>query len=373
MQVLVINCGSSSIKFQVIQTETETALRQGLIERIGIDLSWEGAMDTLMRQLDGVSIEAIGHRVVHGGQTFLNSTQIDDTVISAIEACSPLAPLHNPKNLQGIAGARKAFPGLPQVAVFDTAFHSRMPEHSYRYALPTALADELKIRRYGFHGTSHHYVALKLAEHLQRPLAELKLVSLHLGNGASVCAIEGGYSVDTSMGLTPLEGLIMGTRSGDLDAGAVLRLQQAGSLTLEQVDQVLNRESGLLGLSELSADVRELEQAADAGHPGAKRAIDAFVHRARKYLGAYLAVLKGADAVIFTGGIGENSSRMREKILKGFTYAGLVMDNNANNSGRPSSEAPIKRLTQENSLLQAYSIQTNEELMIARETEALVQ
>lgn len=368
MSVLVVNSGSSSIKYQVLEPDSGAVLRSGLIERIGIDTSWDQAFEILLKDLDGLIPDAIGHRVVHGGETFRSAALIDEPVLNAIKACSPLAPLHNPKNLAGIEAARKAFPDTPQVAVFDTAFHATLPAASHAYAIPTSIAREYQVRRYGFHGTSHHYVALKAAEYLGRPLNELRLISLHLGNGASACAIEYGHSLDTSMGMTPLEGLVMGTRSGDIDAGAVLHLLKNSNMGADEVDQMLNKQSGLLGLSELSSDLRELEEAAGQGHAGARQAIAAFVHRARKYLGAYMAVLGGVDAIILTGGIGENSAPMRQRILQRLNFAGLLLDETANQDARPSHEVPVARLHMPNSRVKALAIKTNEELMIAKQT-----
>jgi acetate kinase len=373
MNVLVINCGSSSIKYQVVDTQHETDLVSGNIDRIGIDIDYDEAMRRLLADVAPFRLDAVGHRVVHGGDRFRNSVKIDDDVIQSISDCCKLAPLHNPRNLDGILATRKAFPDLPQVAVFDTAFHATIPEAHYSYALPAELIHKHGIRRYGFHGTSHHYVALKAAEALGRPLNELQLISLHLGNGASACAIEFGHSVETSMGMTPLEGLVMGTRSGDLDPGALLFLMREEGLSLDATDTLLNKKSGLSGLSGLSPDLRELEKAAIDGHAGARLAISAFVHRVRKYLGAYLATLGGADAVILTGGIGENSASMRQRILQRMSYAGLLLDEHANNDLRLSASHPVEFISTANSRLQALVIRTNEELMIAKETRSVLE
>lgn len=372
MHILVINCGSSSIKYQVIDTDQETALLSGNIDRIGIDKDYELAMASLLKDVSPFTLDAIGHRVVHGGERFRRSVRIDDDVIRAINDCSRLAPLHNPRNLDGIRATRHAFPGLPQVAVFDTAFHMSLPEAHYSYALPSDLMRKHGVRRYGFHGTSHQYVAAKAAEALKRPITELRLITLHLGNGASACAVEFGHSIETSMGMTPTEGLIMGTRCGDIDPGALLYLMNAEGMSTQSADELLNKRSGLSGLSGLSPDVRELEKAASHGHEGARLALAAFVHRVRKYLGAYLATLGGADAIVLTGGIGENSISLRQRILEGFAFAGLQLDPEANRKIVPGTHFPATLISAPHSEMAALVIKTNEELKIAQETAALV-
>ncbi len=373
MLVLVINCGSSSIKYQVISTESEAVLENGLIENIGQDKSYAEALQEILTVAEAHPIEAVGHRVVHGGAHFTDAVELTDDVIRTIEACIPLAPLHNPANLAGIQAAQAAFPQLPHIAVFDTAFHARMPEPAWRYAIDQTIADKHAIRRYGFHGTSHAYVAMQAAQYLERPLDELRLVSLHLGNGASACAIEFGHSVETSMGMTPLEGLVMGTRSGDIDPGVLISLVQSGEYTAQELDTLLNKQSGLKGLSGISNDLREIESEAEAGNEQARLAIAIFVHRARKYIGAYAAVMGGLDAIIVTGGIGENSASMRQRLLQRFDFLGLKLDEQANADARPTKDAPVALVCKPISRVKALAIKTNEELMIARQAREVVQ
>lgn len=362
MNVLVINCGSSSVKYQVLNADTGEALRAGKIERV---TDHAAALDEVLAAVGDVAVGAVGHRVVHGGDAFHDACVIDDEVLAAIEACVPLAPLHNPANLAGIRGARARLAGVPQVAVFDTAFHARMPRRSRTYALDVGLAEELGIRRYGFHGTSHAYVAQRAAEHLGRPLDELRVVTCHLGNGASACAIEFGHSVDTSMGMTPLEGLVMGTRSGDLDPGVVLELARARGV--DEADRLLNRHSGLAGLSGRGNDLRDIEARAAEGDDRARLAIGVFAHRVRKYIGAYAAVMGGLDAVILTGGIGENSAQMRLRILQRLEFLGLRVDEDRNADAAVSHAAPVADVAAASSRVRALVVATNEELMIARE------
>lgn len=339
MNILVVNCGSSSLKYQVIDPSREDPLAAAKIERLGeAGKDHAAAIDEALAAVDRFEIDAVGHRVVHGGTRFHDACLVDDEVERAIEACVPLAPLHNPANLAGIRAARSALPDVPHVAVFDTALHSRLPRRARTYAIAPELADELGIRRYGFHGTSHAYVAGQAAKFLGRPLEELRLVSLHLGNGASACALELGHSVETSMGMTPLEGLVMGTRSGDLDPGAVLALVRRHGV--DEVERVLNRESGLAGLSGHGNDLRDIEAAAAAGEDRARLAIAAFAHRARKYVGAYAAVMGGLDAVILTGGIGQNSATMRRRILQRLAFLGLGLDDDKNDDARPDAANP---------------------------------
>jgi acetate kinase len=318
MKILVLNAGSSSLKYKLFEMEPFDVLIEGMVEEIvpgGYPDAIAQMEDALRAQgLESLSeLDAIGHRVVHGGESFIESVVIDDTVVEAIEALIPLAPLHNPANLEGIRTARAQAPGVPQVAVFDTAFHQSMPETAYRYALPDKLY-EAGIRRYGFHGTSHGYVARKAAEELGMAPHDANLITLHLGNGASACAIRGGQSVDTSMGMTPLEGLVMGTRSGDLDPAILFYLAREKGYTLEELDQLLNHESGLKGLCH-EQDMRRIHARIGEGDPEAGMALEIFVYRIRKYIGAYVAVLGRVDALVFTGGIGENDAVVREKIL----------------------------------------------------------
>jgi len=370
VRILVINSGSSSIKYQVVDTGSGEVLLKGTAERVNtLPGGHAEALVGILKEAASHDLEAVGHRVVHGGRSFTDSARIDASVEAAIEACIPLAPLHNPANLAGIRAAREALPDLPQVAVFDTAFHARMPRRARSYALPQALAEEHGIARYGFHGSSHSCVAERAATHLGRPLKELRLISCHLGNGASVCAIEYGTSVETSMGMTPLEGLAMGTRSGDLDPGAVLKL--CSVLGIEETDTLLNRKSGIAGVSGLSNDMRDLEAKAAEGHEGARLAIKIFAHRVRKYIGAYAAVMGGVDAVILTGGIGQNSASMRQRILQRLEFLGLQFEIFSNNDAKPSEATPVVDISAPHSGARSLVVATNEELTIARETARL--
>lgn len=368
MNVLVINCGSSSVKYEVVDPDAPQPLHSGTIERVGEELSHAEAIARVLVEAKAFSLQAVGHRVVHGGDRFRDAVLIDDAVINAIEDWSPIAPLHNPPNLAGIRAARAALPDLPQVAVFDTAFHHTLPRRAYTYAIDQALADKHRLRRFGFHGTSHAYVAAQAAQSLGRPLSELRLVSLHLGNGASACAIEFGHSTETSMGMTPLEGLVMGTRPGDLDAGVVLALQREAGLSLEEVDRMLNRGSGLKALSGLSNDLREIEARAAEGDERARLAIAVFAHRARKYIGAYAAAMGGIDGVILTGGIGENSVSMRQRICQRLDFLGLVMDEDLNADARVSDQRPVADISRANARVRTLVVRTNEGRMIAQQT-----
>lgn len=372
MQILVINCGSSSLKYQVIDSVSGASATRGLIERIGTERSHAEALGEVMTVIADFQIDGIGHRVVHGGERFRQAHPIDDGVIAALTALEPLAPLHNPANIAGIHAAREAFPDLPQVAVFDTAFHATMPRRAATYAIERELAAKLNLRRYGFHGPSHKYVAGLAANHLGADPGELRLITCHLGNGASVCAIEFGQSVETSMGMTPLEGLVMGTRAGDLDPAIVLELQRSGGFSVDEVDRLLNEQSGLKGLSGIGADMRDLETQAAAGHDGARLAIAVFCHRVKKYIGAYAATLGGVDAIIMTGGIGENSSSIRRRILQRLEFLGLHLDEDRNLDARPGVEHPVAPLHDDRSRVKAFAIATNEELMIARETASIL-
>jgi acetate kinase len=401
MNVLVLNCGSSSLRFQVIETDLERIekdadrrIASGRVERIGseslLDLVIEGrpserraealrdhraALDAVLRWLvspEGlggkpIEIHAIGHRVVHGGEHLTRSVLIDDDVMRGIEECIELAPLHNPANLKGIRAARDQFgEGLPQVAVFDTSFHTTMPETSYLYALPYWLYVRHKVRRYGFHGTSHRYVAYRYRKLTGKSREDTNLVTLHLGNGCSACAIRGGQSIDTSMGLTPLEGLVMGTRSGDLDPSILEYLTHREGMSLAEMDGLLNKQSGLVGVSGLTSDMRDLlEEERTNGDRRARLAIDLFCMRVRKYIGAYLARMNGADAIVFAGGIGENAAPVRERICADMDFLGIRLDAAKNARCVNGVEGEISA---EGSRVRVYVIPTNEELLIARDT-----
>ena len=395
-KVLVINCGSSSLKYQLIEMETETVVAKGLAERIGIDGSrlkhqpagkeaviqeapmpdHNKAVEMVLAALtdkehgviaDMSEISAVGHRVVHGGEKFASSVVITEDVIKTMEECSELAPLHNPANLIGINACMQLMPGTPMVAVFDTAFHQTMPEKAYLYGIPYKYYKEYQVRRYGFHGTSHRYVSERVAAILKKPAEELKVIVCHLGNGASVCAVNGGKSVDTSMGLTPLEGLIMGTRSGDLDPAILQYIMHKDNLDIDQMLNVLNKQSGVLGVSEVSSDFREIEDGCASGNEGAIRANNAFVYRVAKYIGAYAAAMNGVDAIAFTAGLGENNAKVRKEICSYLEFLGVKIDDAKNNTR--GQEAVI---TTEDSKVAALLVPTNEELMIARDTMALV-
>jgi len=371
MRVLVLNCGSSSVKWQLIDSGTAQVVKKGAVERLSGERAHEAALAEVLKAVDGDKVDAVGHRVVHGGDRFFDAALVDDAVEQQVEACIPLAPLHNPANLAGIRAARAALKGVPQVAVFDTAFHSRLPRRARTYALPTDVAEAKGLRRYGFHGTSHQYVAELAARHLRRPLKELKLVTLHLGNGASACAVELGHSTETSMGLTPLEGLVMGTRSGDLDPGVVLKLLRDG-MSVDEVDTLLNKKSGLAGLSGVGNDLRDIEERAAKGDDNCRLAIAVFAHRVRKYVGAYAAVMGGLDAVVFTAGIGENATSMRRRILQRLDFLGLTLDEDRNADAKVTREAPVAAIHDEQSLVKVLVVKTDEELSIARQTAAVV-
>lgn len=366
--VFVINSGSSSIKYQLVDLETETASVTGLIERIGEPGSpipdHEAGMRVVLEAIGTEhEIAAVGHRVVHGGSLFASATVITDDVEAAIDELSALAPLHNPANLLGIRAAQLALPHVPHVAVFDTAFHQTLPPAAYTYAIDAALAAEHGVRRYGFHGTSHKYVSEKAAAVLGRDLADLKMIVLHLGNGASACAIDGGRSVETSMGITPLEGLVMGTRSGDIDPAALIHLHRQGGLSFDELDVLLNRKSGLLGLTGM-ADMREVQDAAAAGDDIAEAALAVYRHRIRRYLGAYLVHLGGLDAIVFTAGVGENNVLLRRRVLAGLSFLGITVDEERN---AVVSKQP-RIISTDGSLVTVLVVPTNEELEIARQT-----
>ena len=395
--VLVINCGSSSLKFQLINAETEKVLAKGLCERIGIDgrLTYQPAggekeksdlampthteaiqfvIDALTNEKTGVvksldEIGAVGHRLVHGGEKFASSVVITDEVKKAVEECNDLAPLHNPANLIGVAACEKLMPGTPMVAVFDTAFHQTMPEKAYMYGLPYEYYEKYKVRRYGFHGTSHSFVSKRAAEVMGKSYDEVKTIVCHLGNGSSVSAVLNGKCVDTSMGLTPLEGLVMGTRSGDIDPAIMEFIAKKENLDIEGVMEVLNKKSGVFGISGgLSSDFRDLTDAMNAGDKKAKIAMDVFSYRVAKYIGSYAAAMNGVDDIVFTAGIGENDDYVREEVCKYLGYLGVDFDSEVN-KGLRGKEA---ELTKEGSKVKVFVIPTNEELAIARETLALV-
>ena len=397
MNVLVINCGSSSLKFQLINAETEKVLAKGLCERIGIDgrLTYQPAggekeksdlampthteaiqfvIDALTNEKTGVvksldEIGAVGHRLVHGGEKFASSVVITDEVKKAVEECNDLAPLHNPANLIGVAACEKLMPGTPMVAVFDTAFHQTMPEKAYMYGLPYEYYEKYKVRRYGFHGTSHSFVSKRAAEVMGKSYDEVKTIVCHLGNGSSVSAVLNGKCVDTSMGLTPLEGLVMGTRSGDIDPAIMEFIAKKENLDIEGVMEVLNKKSGVFGISGgLSSDFRDLTDAMNAGDKKAKIAMDVFSYRVAKYIGSYAAAMNGVDDIVFTAGIGENDDYVREEVCKYNGYHGVDFDSEVN-TGLRGKEA---ELTKEGSKVKVFVIPTNEELAIARETLALV-
>ena len=395
MKILVLNCGSSSLKYQLIDMTTEESLAKGLVERIGIDnsrivhetdksgkitmnedipnhqVAVELAIKALTSAEHGVignvsEIAAAGHRVVHGGENFSKAAIVNDEVKKAIAECSSLAPLHNPANLVGIK-ACEALLTVPHVVVFDTAFHQTMPEKAFMYALPYGLYEKYKVRRYGFHGTSHKFVSAQAAALLGKPLNELKLISCHLGNGASVCAIKNGECVDTSMGLTPLEGLIMGTRTGDMDPAAVTFVMDKEGLTPSGMDDLMNKSSGVLGISGVSSDFRDLEDARAKNDKRADLALQMYAYRVAKYIGAYTAAMNGVDAVIFTAGVGENGKDTRKEICEYLGYLGVAIDDEKN--GLRGKEIDISTADAKTRVL---VIPTNEELVIARETAALV-
>ena len=371
-RIFVVNSGSSSIKYQLIDGATEEAVTRGLIERIGepgSDVADHGAgMRRVLDTLGGRGgIVAVGHRVVHGGSLFDRATVITDEVEAQIAELSALAPLHNPANLLGIRAARLALPNVPHVAVFDTAFHQTLPPAAYTYAIDVTLAEKYGVRRYGFHGTSHKYVSEQAARFLGRPLGELKTIVLHLGNGASVAAIDGGVSVETSMGMTPLEGLVMGTRSGDIDPAALIHLHRQAGLDFDDLDTLLNRRSGLLGLTG-NGDMRDVQEAASRGDEVAEAALAVYRHRVRRYIGAYIAHLGGLDALVFTAGVGENNALLRRKVLAGLEFLGIEVDVDRNSLASKLARyispagAPVAVLV----------IPTNEELEIARQSLAAI-
>ncbi|MGB9596391.1 MAG: acetate/propionate family kinase [Candidatus Poribacteria bacterium] len=392
MKVLVINAGSSSVKYKLYLIEDEKLLAEGIIDRIGLSGSnlvhkpidkseveiqsyipnYETALSMMMAYLTDADygvikstdeISAIGHRVVHGGEKISSSVLITEEIENIIKECFDLAPLHNPPNLMGIQACKKLLPNINQVAVFDTAFHRTIPKYAYLYAIPYRLYEEYSIRRYGFHGTSHRFVAHSASEFLGQPLEKLKMITCHLGNGCSITAIKDGKSIDTSMGFTPLEGLIMGTRSGDIDPAIIFYFIERIGLSVQEVNSMLNRESGLLGLSGISRDMRDILKSAEEGNEKATTAINCFVYRIKKYIGAYSASMGGLDVLVFTAGIGENSSLIRSLTCKGLEYLGLYIDEEKNSNSQRK-----KAINADDSKVKVLVIPTDEELMIARDT-----
>ena len=395
MKVLVINCGSSSLKYQLIDSETEVALAVGLCERIGIDgrlnhtpnggekvvieqampdheVAIRMVLDALTNENYGViknldEIDAIGHRLVHGGEKFTKSVIIDDEVIAGVEECSPLAPLHNPANLIGVRACQAIMPGVPNIGVFDTAFHQTMEPVAYMYGLPYEYYEKYKVRRYGFHGTSHSFVSKRAIQMLNLDPDNSKIIVCHLGNGSSISAVKNGKVVDTSMGMTPMEGLVMGTRCGDMDPTIVEYLAHSLNKSLEEVMVILNKKSGVLGISGVSSDFRDLDKASNEGNESAKLAVEVFSYRTAKYIGSYIAAMNGVDAIVFTAGLGENNIVVREQILNHFGYMGITLDKEAN-----QIRGEEKIISTPDSKVTVAVIPTNEELAIAHETVALL-
>ena len=395
MKILVINCGSSSLKYQLFDMDNEAVLAKGLVERIGIDgsqikhtktgmdavthitpipdhkVAIKLVLDALLDKNHGVlsslsELSAIGHRVVHGAEEFATSVEIDAKVMDALKRCIPLAPLHNPANIMGIEAVTEALPNIPQVGVFDTAFHQTMPRHAFIYGVPYEYYEKHKIRRYGFHGTSHYFVSHRAAEMLGQPIENLKIVTCHLGNGSSITAVDGGKSVDTSMGFTPLAGVVMGTRSGDVDPALLPFIAKAENMNLDQVDALLNKKSGLLGISGLSSDLRDVESAAAKGGIRAKLAEDVLNYGVKKFIGAYAAAMGGIDVLVFTAGVGENSASTRAAVCDGLEFLGIKIDPVKNDMRGKEME-----ISAAGSRVHVMVIPTNEELMIARDTKRL--
>ena len=399
MKILVINAGSSSIKYQLIDMDNDKVLAKGQADRIGIEggnfkQKVEGredfkldihmnihaeavklVLDTLTSKENGVigslsEISAVGHRVLHGGEKFSGSVVIDDSVIAAIEECCELGPLHNPHNLTGIRACEKMMPGVPQVAVFDTGFHQTMPDYAYLYPIPYKYYEKYHIRRYGFHGTSHRYVTLRAAEMLGKKPEELKLVTCHLGNGSSISAVKNGKCYDTSMGLTPLEGIIMGTRCGSIDPAIVPLLMKKEGMTPDQIDHMMNKESGMLGVSEVTSDNRDIEEGARNGNKRYQLIENMVVHQLTRYIGGYAAVMGGVDAIVFAGGIGENNPHYRARVAKNLEFLGVKIDEELNEKAKRTSVE--YNVSAPDAKVQMLVIPTNEELMIAKDTEELV-
>ena len=399
MKILVINAGSSSIKYQLIDMENDKVLAKGQADRIGIDggnfkQNVEGredykidihmnnhaeavklVLDTLTSKENGVidslsEISAVGHRVLHGGEKFSGSVIINDSVIAAVEECCELGPLHNPHNLTGIRACEKMMPGVPQVAVFDTGFHQTMPDYAYLYPIPYKYYEKYHIRRYGFHGTSHRYVTLRAAEMLGKKPEELKIVTCHLGNGSSISAVKNGKCYDTSMGLTPLEGIIMGTRCGSIDPAIVPFLMKKEGMTPDQIDHMMNKESGMLGVSEVTSDNRDIEEGARKGNKRYQLIENMVVHQLTRYIGGYAAVMGGVDAIVFAGGIGENNPHYRSRVAKNLEFLGVKIDEELNEKAKRTSVE--YNISAPDAKVQMLVIPTNEELMIAKDTEELV-
>lgn len=398
MKILVLNCGSSSIKYKLFNMDDKSVIASGGIEKIGLPDSFlkfklpngdkkiieknipehtvgvELILDTLVNPEYGAiksydEINAVGHRMVHGGERFTESSLLTDEVLREFEACNDLAPLHNPANLKGVNAVKAILPNVPQVGVFDTAFHQTMPDYAYLYALPMEYYKEYHVRRYGFHGTSHRFISKYVCDYLGIKSEGLKLITCHIGNGASIAAIKDGKVIDTSMGLTPLEGLVMGTRSGDVDGGVVTYLENKLNLTANQMSDVLNKKSGMLGLSGISSDMRELESACANGDPRAIQATNVYTYRIKKYIGAYAAALNGVDVVVFTGGVGENQPTVRSGALDGMDYLGIKIDAKANDETAHGKEGVIST---PDSKVKVLILSTDEELMIAQDTASIL-
>ena len=398
MKVLVINAGSSSLKYQLIDMDTVTVMAKGLCERIGIagsklthknlvkgmetviESSMENHADAIQMVIDALvnaeygvvasmsEIGAVGHRVVHGGEFFADSYVIDGKVLEALKMCVPLAPLHNPPNITGIEACEKIMPGVPQVAVFDTAFHQTMPASAYMYALPYEYYEKYKVRRYGFHGTSHKFVSQEVAKMMGKDLKDLKVITCHLGNGSSVSAVKNGKCVDTSMGFTPLDGVVMGTRTGSMDPAVVTFLMENENLTAKETDNIMNKKSGVFGVSGISSDFRDLSAAAEDGNKRARLALDMFTYSVKKLIGAYAAAMGGVDAIVFTAGIGENDAQARKAIVEGLEFMGISIDAEKNKKRGEAID-----VTAEGATVKTFVIPTNEELMIALDTKRLVE
>ena len=397
MKILILNCGSSSVKYQLMDMTERKALAKGSVERIGMrgailnhlrhdgdkvkiageiidhQMAIEFILGILLSPNHGVikdrfEVEAVGHRVVHGGEKFTGSVLIDKEVMEGLQECVDLAPLHNPHNIKGIRACQRLLPRVPQVGVFDTAFHSTMPDYAYIYGMPYILYKRYSIRRFGFHGTSHFYVSREAAKMIDRPLPELKMITCHLGNGCSITAIEGGKSIDTSMGFTPVEGLLMGTRSGDLDPSAILYIMSREELSLGEANALLNKHSGMQGISGISSDMREIIEETDKGNKQAELALNVFCYRLKKYIGSYAAAMGGLDCLVFTGGIGENAAEVRRRTLEGLEFLGLKLDEKKNKA--VLGEQGV--ISSDDSKVSVLIVPTNEELVIAIDTEVIV-
>lgn len=395
MKVLVVNCGSSSLKYQLFNMNDESVLAKGLVERIGLEgsllthqpagkdkvvlnadiknhsIAIKMVLDSLAHPDHGVikdmkEISAVGHRVVHGGERFADSVLITPEVMGALEECIEMAPLHNPPNILGINACEKLMPGVPQVGVFDTAFHQTMPKHAFLYGIPYEAYEKYGLRRYGFHGTSHRFVSQRAAELMKEHLTNLRIITCHLGNGASIAAVKHGKSIDTSMGFTPLEGLVMGTRCGEIDPAIIPFLMKKENMSPEQIDNYLNKKSGVLGLSGISSDFRDIEEAAKEGNERAALALEVFAYKVRKYIGSYVAAMGGVDAIVFTAGLGENAPGMRDKICNGLEYLGTRVDPEKNNMRGKAQEISV-----DGAKVKIFVIPTNEELVIARDTKEI--